>query len=173
MPMIDAVIPEGALTPAAEAVLIREVTDILLAHEEGLDPGNARAQAVSVLFLHRPQVFVAGAPADAPRYRFIPQVPDGQYGDGARFASLVRQITEAVARAEAAPFDAVSPRVWVFPAEIADGRWGARGVVRRLPDIVGYLLGEAAAPAAAARLENLQRQRALTLLRQALGPAES
>ena len=61
MPMIDATIPEGALKPEAEARLIKELTDILIAHE-GFDVGNQNAQSVSVVFLHRPAaVYVAGS----------------------------------------------------------------------------------------------------------------
>ena len=32
MPMIDALIPEGALKPEAEARLLKELTDILITH---------------------------------------------------------------------------------------------------------------------------------------------
>jgi phenylpyruvate tautomerase PptA (4-oxalocrotonate tautomerase family) len=52
MPMIDALIPEGALKPEAEARLLKELTDILITHE-GFDPGNKVAQSVSIVFLHR------------------------------------------------------------------------------------------------------------------------
>jgi phenylpyruvate tautomerase PptA (4-oxalocrotonate tautomerase family) len=53
MPMIDAVIPEGALKPDAEEQLMKELTDVLL-RAEGYDPANETAQSVSVVFLHRP-----------------------------------------------------------------------------------------------------------------------
>lgn len=54
-------------------------------------------------------------------------------------------MTEAVAQAEGRPFDEVSPRVWVFPNEIADGGWGGRGTIRRLADILTALVDETAA----------------------------
>jgi len=72
MPMIDALIPEGALKPEAEARLLKELTDILITHE-GFEPGNKVAQSVSVVFLHRPAaVFVGGTRSASPRYRIIP-----------------------------------------------------------------------------------------------------
>lgn len=86
MPMIDALIPEGALKPEAEARLLKELTDILITHE-GFEPGNKVAQSVSVVFLHRPAaVFVAGTRSASPRYRIIPSVPEGQYTDASRKA---------------------------------------------------------------------------------------
>src|SRR5215470_17550415 len=121
MPMIDATIPKGALKPETEKKLLKELTDILLKHE-GFDPGNKNAQSVSVVFLHRPEaVFVAGAPAQSPRYRIVPTVPEGQYTQEAR-KSLVKEVTDAVVRAEGGMFDDVAPRVWVFPSEIPDGQ---------------------------------------------------
>ena len=84
MPMIDVTIPEGALKPEAEERLMRELTDILIAHE-GFDVGNKVAQSVSVVFLHRPTaVYVAGRRSPTPRYRIVPSVPEGQYTDAAR-----------------------------------------------------------------------------------------
>jgi phenylpyruvate tautomerase PptA (4-oxalocrotonate tautomerase family) len=125
VPMIDAFIPEGALTPEAEATLFQELTDTLI-RLEGFEPTNARARAATWIFLHRPQVFRAGIPAASPRYRFILSVPEGQYDDEVRSA-IVREMTGAVARAEGNPFDEVSSRVWVFPLEVPDGGWGGPG----------------------------------------------
>ncbi len=70
MPMLDAYIPAGALDAAAETQLLSDLTDILL-RNEGVDPSNARARALAWLFVHRPEVvYVAGAPAGAPRYKY-------------------------------------------------------------------------------------------------------
>ena len=41
MPMLDAYIAEGALSPSAERELLARVTDLLLEHE-GVDPSNER-----------------------------------------------------------------------------------------------------------------------------------
>jgi phenylpyruvate tautomerase PptA (4-oxalocrotonate tautomerase family) len=160
MPMIDALIPADALAPEAEVRLLKELTDILI-RAEGYDPGNPIAQRVSVLNLHRPAaVFVGGVPSRQPRYRVIPSAPEGQYTDESR-ANLVKEITEAFARAENTSFENVAPRVWVFPTEIPDGQWGAKGVILRLPDIHALIAGVAHRSGGAERLWRRRREQAL------------
>lgn len=171
MPMIDALWPEDALTPEAEARLIKELTDLLI-RAEGYDPGNQIAQAVSVLHLHRPAaVFVGGERSKAARYRIIPSAPEGQYTDESRRA-LVQAITEAVARAENRPLEEVASRVWVFPTEIPDGTWGSRGVILTLPDIHALLAGEPERSAGAERLARRRREKARITLEAALDTVE-
>jgi phenylpyruvate tautomerase PptA (4-oxalocrotonate tautomerase family) len=166
MPMIDALIPEGALKPEAEARLLKELTDILITHE-GFDPSNIVAQSVSVVFLHRPAaVFVGGTPSASPRYRIIPTVPEGQYTDASRKA-LVKDVTEAVVRADGGKYEDVAPRVWVFPTEIPDGQWGSRGVIRPLPDIQA----EHERKVGEERLARRRRVKALAMLEGALDAA--
>ncbi len=162
MPMIDAFIPDGALAPEAEARLFEELTETLV-RLEGFEPTNARARAATWIFLHRPAVFRAGAPASSPRYRFILTVPEGQYDDEICEA-LVRDVAAAVARAEGGPADEVSSRVWVFPLEVPDGRWGARGAVRRLPDILASLVDEGARRAGEEKLAARRRKTAMAIL---------
>jgi phenylpyruvate tautomerase PptA (4-oxalocrotonate tautomerase family) len=170
MPMIDVTIPEGALKPEAEERLIKELTDILITHE-GFDPANKVAQAVSVVFLHRPAaVFVGGERSAPPRYRIVPSVPEGQYTDASRKA-LVKDVTDAVVGAEGGSFEDVAPRVWVFPTEIPDGQWGGRGVIRRLPDIQAYIAGEHERTVGEQRLAKRRRAKALALLEGALDAA--
>ena len=157
MPMIDALWPENALTPEAEARLIKELTNLLI-QAEGYDPNNKIAQAVTVLHLHRPAaIYVAGERFNEARYRIIPSAPEGQYTEATRKA-LVRGVTEAVARAENRPFDEVSPRVWVFPTDIPDGTWGSRGSIYTLPDIHALLAGESERQEGAERLARSRRQ---------------
>jgi len=127
--MLDAFLPESALELNAEVQLLNELMGILI-RLEGFDPASERARAATWIFLHRPKVFVAGSPAVLPRYRFITSVPEGQYTDEAREA-IVKEVTEAVARAEKGSFEEVSQRVWVFPTEVPDGIWGGRGRVLR------------------------------------------
>jgi phenylpyruvate tautomerase PptA (4-oxalocrotonate tautomerase family) len=140
MPMLDAFIPEGALSKEAEEKLIATLTDLLLKHE-GADPKNETARSIAWVFVHRPQVYVAGAPATAPRYRFIPSVPEGQYDDERR-AAMVAAVTEAVLDAEDGAHDRDPGRVWVFPNDIRDGRWGALGRIVTLQDIATFVTGD-------------------------------
>jgi len=170
MPMIDVTIPEGALKPAAEARLIKELGDILIGHE-GFDPANKVAQGVTVVFLHRPAaVYVAGEPSPSPRYRIVPTVPEGQYTEASR-AALVKDVTAAVVRADGGSYEDVAPQVWVFPTEIPDGQWGSRGVIRLLPDIQAFIAGEHERKVGEERLARRRRVKALELLAGALDAA--
>jgi phenylpyruvate tautomerase PptA (4-oxalocrotonate tautomerase family) len=167
MPMIDALWPENALSPQAEAVLVKELTNILI-EAEGYDPRNPIAQAVTVFHLHRPAaVYVGGERSNVIRYRVIPSAPEGQYTDEKRKA-LVKAVTEAVARAEGRPFEEVSPRVWVFPTEIPDGTWGSRGAIWTLPDIHALLAGEEERDEGAKRLARRRREKARITLNAAV-----
>jgi phenylpyruvate tautomerase PptA (4-oxalocrotonate tautomerase family) len=139
MPMLDVYIPEGALPAAAEQELLAKLTDILLVHE-GADPTDPFARSIAWVFLHRPaQVFVAGAPADAPRYKIVPTVPEGQFDDERRSA-MVAAVTEAVLDAEDGAHPRDPMRVWVFPTEMPDGTWGAAGRINTLADIAGLAM---------------------------------
>jgi phenylpyruvate tautomerase PptA (4-oxalocrotonate tautomerase family) len=142
MPMLDAYIPRGALSPHAEEKLLARLTDVLI-ENEGADPNSSQVRSIAWLFVHRPDaVFVAGAPADAPRYRFIASVPEGQY-EPARREAMVRDITDAVLDAEAGAHDRDPARVWVFTPEVPDGTWGAIGRVVTLADIAAFATGDA------------------------------
>ena len=133
MPMCDAYIPEGALSPSAERELLGRITDLLLEHE-GVDPANEKARKLAWVFVHRPEVYVAGAPPKTPRYRFICQVPEGQYNDERR-AAMTAAMTQAVGDAENGSWPHPELRVCVFTCEIPDGWWGGAGRIIRLPDI--------------------------------------
>ena len=86
MPMLDVYIPDGALSTEVEDHLVARLTDLLLTHE-GVNPTNARASELAWVWVHRPaRVFVAGKLADRPRYKLVPQVPEGQYDDQRRAA---------------------------------------------------------------------------------------
>jgi len=123
MPMLDAYIPEGALSAQAEEKLLARLTDLLLEHE-GADPTNETVRSIAWVFVHRVDVYVAGAPADAPRYRFVASVPEGQFNPERRQA-IVEAITEAVLDAEEGSRPRDPNRVWVFPTEIPRARGAA------------------------------------------------
>lgn len=153
MPMLDAYIPEGALSPSAERELLGKITDLLLEHE-GVDPTNERARAIAWISVHRHQMYVAGAPAEVPYYRFICQVPEGQYNDRRR-AAVTAGITQAVVEAEEGAWPDPERRVCIFTHEVKDGTWGGAGMILRLPDIYQFVFGgdgrEAAEQVLAAR----------------------
>jgi hypothetical protein len=44
--ILDAYIPEGALSPSTERELLPKITDLLLEHE-GVDPSNERARPLA------------------------------------------------------------------------------------------------------------------------------
>jgi hypothetical protein len=65
MPFMDAYIPEGALSREAERKLVAKITDPLLEHE-GVDPNNEKGRHLAWVFVHRPEIYVAGAPPRSP-----------------------------------------------------------------------------------------------------------
>jgi phenylpyruvate tautomerase PptA (4-oxalocrotonate tautomerase family) len=142
MPMLDAYIPAGALSPNAEDRLLADLTDILIVNE-GADPTNEQVRSIAWLFVHRPEsVFVAGSPATAPRYRFVASVPEGQY-DPERRQAMVSAITERVLDAEEGAYERDPSRIWVFTPEVPNGSWGAMGRVVTLADIATFATGDA------------------------------
>jgi hypothetical protein len=77
---------------------------------------------------------VAGTPPKAPHYRFICQVPEGQYDDERR-AAVTAAVTQAVAEAEGGARPRPEFRVCVFTCEAPEGWWGGAGRILRLADI--------------------------------------
>jgi phenylpyruvate tautomerase PptA (4-oxalocrotonate tautomerase family) len=141
MPQLDAYIPAGALTPDAERDLMAKLTDMLI-RNEGADPTNETVRSIAWLFVHRPEtVYVAGKPTEAPRYRFVASVPEGQFNPERRQA-MVTDITEAVLDAEQGRYDRDPMRVWVFALEVPEGTWGGAGRIVGLADIAGLALGD-------------------------------
>lgn len=169
MPMLDAFIPEGALDQEAEQALLAELTDLLLFHE-GVDPANETARQIAWIFVHRTEMYVAGAPADAPRYRFIAQVPEGQYDDERR-AAVTKAMTDAVVKAEGGRLPHPEARVWVFTNEIPDGTWGGIGQIFRLGDIAELVAGPQGREEAEAKLAKRHRREAQRVLDAAKEPA--
>ena len=86
-------------------------------------------------------MYVAGARPQAPHYRFIASVPEGQY-DPERRQAMVHDITEAVLDAEQGAHERDPGRVWVFTPEIPDGTWGGFGRIATLADIATLATGD-------------------------------
>jgi phenylpyruvate tautomerase PptA (4-oxalocrotonate tautomerase family) len=163
MPMLDAYIPEGALTGEAERKLLGTCTDLLLEYE-GVRPNNERARSLAWVFVHRHETYVAGAPAEAPHYRFVCQVPEGQY-DEERRAAVTKEMTEALVEAEGGRWASPEARVWVFTFEVPDGTWGGLGGrVVRLPDIAEHIVGDAGRRYGEERLAERRREQARAVL---------
>lgn len=141
MPMLDVYVPDGALQPEAEAALANQITEILIRHE-GFDPADPVARSISWVFLHRPAtVYVGGAPADAPRYKIVASVPEGQLDERKR-AGVIAEATEAILDAENGAWPRDAGRVWVFPTEVPEGHWGGRGQITPLAAILSRLTGQ-------------------------------
>ncbi|MFI8194549.1 hypothetical protein ACIF8T_38560 [Streptomyces sp. NPDC085946] len=140
MPMLDVYIPDGAIEPEAEAALLNRITEILVRHE-GFDPADPVTRAVSWAFVHRPAaVYVGGVLADAPRYKVVPSVPEGQLDERGR-AGVIAEVTEAILDAENGAWPRDPGRIWVFPTEIPEGHWGGRGRITPLAAILARLTG--------------------------------
>ena len=146
MPLCDAYIPKDALNPDAERMLANRVSDILVSHEARRiielmgDPGDVetvykRAAAISWLFVHRTDSYVAGRPVDAPIYRFVVNVPEGQI-DEQFVPAINRDIMQAVAEAEGGKWPHPERRLWVTVHEVYDGRWGSGGRQLHLKQII-------------------------------------
>jgi phenylpyruvate tautomerase PptA (4-oxalocrotonate tautomerase family) len=160
--MLDAYIPAGALTPEAERKLLGTCTDLLIEHE-GADPANEKVQSLAWVFVHRHETYVAGAPAELPHYKFVCQVPEGQYDDKRR-AAVTKAMTEALVEAEGDRWPDPEARVWVFTFEVPDGTWGGLGRVVTLPDIAEHVVGEAGRRYGEERLAERRREQARALL---------
>jgi len=90
---------------------------VQLLEHEGVDPANETGRHLAWVFVHRPVVYVAGALPKSPRYRFICEVPEGQYNDERR-AAVTAGITEAVAEAENGAWPHPERRIGVFTLEL-------------------------------------------------------
>jgi phenylpyruvate tautomerase PptA (4-oxalocrotonate tautomerase family) len=120
---------------------LTHLTDLLIVNE-GADPTNPAVRSIAWVFVHRPEaVFVGGEPADAPRYRFVASVPEGQY-DPERRQAMVESITAAVLDAEEGAYERDPARVWVFTPEVPDGTWGGAGRIVTLADIATFATGD-------------------------------
>lgn len=158
MPMLDVHIPEGTFPFDRETALMNRITEILIRHE-GFDPADPTTRSVSWVFPHRPAaVYVGGTPAEAPHYKVVPSVPEGQLDRGKR-ACIVREVTEAILDAEAGAWPRDPGRIWVFPTEIPEGHWGPFGEIRPLRRIISRLTGDDAEKTARLAAERIAASR--------------
>lgn len=156
MPMCDAYIPTGALDPEAEKKLIARVTDILVEHEmrrfvDLMEPGTVkasheRASSIAWVFVHRTETYVAGAPIDAPVYKFLVTIPQGMIDD-VFIPAMNRDVFAALTEAEGGKHPHLAQRLWTFVHEVPNGNWGAGDRAIKVGNIADYVspgLGKAA-----------------------------
>ena len=146
MPMIDLYYPNGALSDAACAEAVEELTLALLRHEGAVD--NEATRAMSRAFVHElpaDRMFIGGRVVDQPTYRVLLTAPMGTllHGPGpvgsASREALTREVSEIVLAAEGTEYStAEAARVFCIIEEIPDGLWGGMGSVFRMDDIVAF-----------------------------------
>lgn len=141
MPMIDLYLPTDALTAERELQLIDELTTILV-KAEGADPTNEAVRQIAWVVVHHTPIYAGGNLPTKPHYRVIASVPEGQVNTLDRRQALVADVTAAVVKAEASDDPDAHHRVWVFPLEIPEGRWGAGGSIMGLADIINTVIGD-------------------------------
>jgi phenylpyruvate tautomerase PptA (4-oxalocrotonate tautomerase family) len=172
MPMCDAYIPTGALPADAERELLSRVSELLVQHElrrtldladdVDVEASTKRARSIAWLSVLRHEAYVASAPAQAPYYKFVIHVPEGQADEEFRTA-ITRDITQAVADAESGRWPRPEFRVWVLSWEAPDGTWGSTGRIIHLGDVVGFVAPQLREPAVK-RLADRRRDEARELL---------
>ena len=172
MPMCDAYIPMDVLPADAEREMLSRISELLIEHElrrtrDLVDDGDAeastkRARSIAWLSVLRHEAYVASAPAQAPYYKFVVNVPEGQADDEFRI-SVTRDITRAVADAEAGRWPHPEFRVWVFTWEVPEGTWGSTGRIIRLGDVIDFVAPQLREQAVQ-RLADRRRGDALTVL---------
>jgi phenylpyruvate tautomerase PptA (4-oxalocrotonate tautomerase family) len=145
MPMIDLYHQEDSFTPDARAMLVEELTTLLLEMEGALDNGQSRA--LSWVFVHplaAGAINTGGKPSRDFKYKCVFSVPEGTRGlhgpmSASRRAEMFERATALILKAEgvdAAPENQF--RVWCFLHEIPDGTWGGMGTLVRMQDISAF-----------------------------------
>jgi hypothetical protein len=172
MPMCDAYIPMDALPADAEREMLSRISELLIQHElrrtldladdVDAEASTERARSIARLSVLRHEAYVGSAPAQAPYYKFVVNVPEGQADEEFRI-SVTRDIMQAVADAEGGRWPDPEFRVWVFTWEVPDGTWGSRGRIIRLGDVMDFVAPQLREQAVQ-RLADRRRDDARTVL---------
>ncbi len=141
MPMIDLNLPADALSAEREEQLVDELTSILL-KAEGADPNDPVVRQIAWVVVHHTPIYAGGRLPSKPHYRVTVSVPEGQLNSLERRQALVTEVTDAVVKADGADDPKAQDRVWVFPLEIPEGRWGASGTILGLADIINMMIDD-------------------------------
>jgi phenylpyruvate tautomerase PptA (4-oxalocrotonate tautomerase family) len=129
MPLMDVIHPAGALSDQACDELLRSLWAICL-RWEGVPESDATAAIAWVYLDERPRdrISVGGGPLTQNVYRVHVRVMAG-FMDQERTDGLVREISQAIVRADGGEADSGGPRVFCIVEEVPSGTWGVDGAV--------------------------------------------
>lgn len=142
MPMIDLYHQEGSFTPEAQALLVNELTTLLLKMEGAED--NLSSRAISWCFLHalpKGAINTAGSVSPDFKYKCVFSVPEGTRGlhgpmSAPRRAEMAERATRLILKAEGVEDTPENQyRVWTFLHEVPEGSWGGMGMIFGMRDI--------------------------------------
>jgi phenylpyruvate tautomerase PptA (4-oxalocrotonate tautomerase family) len=143
MPLIDLLIPEGALSDDAREALLPELVDRMLKWEGA--PNNEFFRSITWIHVHElpaHNVTSGGQPVTEPIFRLNITVPEGALSER-RKAGLAEDLTQAVLEHAGLTDDPSAPiRVWVVIGEVKDGNWAAAGQIVRFGDLVKAAQGD-------------------------------
>ncbi|MDT7680155.1 MAG: hypothetical protein QOG57_465 [Pseudonocardiales bacterium] len=127
MPMIDLTYPAGAMSESAKTELLQTLWRTCL-RWEALPESPATASIAWVYLDERPpaHISVGGAEPARPVYRAQVSVMAG-FMEQSRIDGLVREVTDAILKADGGGSDGATPRVFCLVAEIPSGTWGVDG----------------------------------------------
>lgn len=158
MPMIDLYHQDGSFAPEAQAVLVNELTALLLEMEGATD--NMSSRAMSWCFLHAlPEgaINTGGRPSPDFKYKCVFSVPEGTRGlhgpmSAPRRAKMAERATRLILKAEGVQDTPENQyRVWTFLHEVPEGSWGGMGMIFGMRDISATVRHEEPATPAAAK----------------------
>jgi phenylpyruvate tautomerase PptA (4-oxalocrotonate tautomerase family) len=156
MPLMDVIHPEGSFSTEAREKLLSSLWALCL-RWEGV-PETAASAAIAWVYLdERPRdaMSVGGQPLTQNIYRVHVRVMAG-FLDQERTDGMVREVTEAIERADGGDGEGSGPRVYVIVQEVPSGTWGVDGVVWHSVATAGAMGAEPA------RIEAMERAIAAT-----------
>jgi phenylpyruvate tautomerase PptA (4-oxalocrotonate tautomerase family) len=162
MPMIDLYHQEGSFTPQAQAVLVNELTALLLEMEGAAD--NMSSRAMSWCFLHElptGAINIGGRPSSDFKYKCVFSVPEGTRGlhgpmSAPRRAEMVERATQLILKAEGVEDTPENQyRVWTFLHEVPEGSWGGMGMIFGMRDISATVRNEESPTPAAVKARTM------------------
>ena len=133
MPMIDITMTEGALSSEPRQKLMNELSDIVLKYE-GFE-GNEMAKQFAFAWINelkKENFTKEGQIPDEAYYRLLITTPEGAVDEKDKSA-LVREVTQAVMRAEGSEYTSENRRrVFCILDTVTEGNWGGSGRILHL-----------------------------------------